>query len=142
MNNFDINYTFVSGHSDTIIHSGSGKANLTYYLNNSMENAIFTIEWENKDRAAEVEIKTEDGTVYSKAEDESCILEEGYGYTKILVPNAAYGNYEITVSGDNLGRVRVTTEESRNNETVAETAETSIEESGDSSAEGTETIEE
>lgn len=139
---FDINYTFVSGHSDTIIHSGSGKANLTYYLNNSMENAIFTIEWENKDRAAEVEIKTEDGTVYSKAEDESCILEEGYGYTKILVPNAAYGNYEITVSGDNLGRVRVTTEESRNNETVAETAETSIEESGDSSAEGTETIEE
>lgn len=105
---FNVYTEFTSGHSDTMIHTGSGKATMTYYLKDSMDNVAFNIEWSNKDRAATIVIKGPDGTEYSKAKDESCILESGYGYAKIRVDDAKYGNYTIEVDGDELGRVRTT----------------------------------
>lgn len=107
---FGVYTEFVSGHSDTMIHTGTGKATMTYYLKDSMANVAFNIEWSNKDRAATVVIKSPDKTEYSKEKDESCILESGYGFTKIKLDEAKYGTYTIEVEGDELGRVRTTLE--------------------------------
>lgn len=108
---FDISHTLTSGHSDTMMHTGSGKASMTYYLKDSLDQSVFEISWENKDRAATVEITGPDKTKYSKALDESCVIDEGYGYIVMKIDNAKFGNYEVSVEGDELGRVRVTSQD-------------------------------
>lgn len=120
---FSITTEFTSGHSDTMIHTGSGKATMVYYLKDSMSNSIFNIEWSNKDRAATVTIIGPDKTEYNKENDESCILESGYGFTKIKIDDAKYGNYTIEVEGEELGRVRTTVEQGEP-ETVEDVSET------------------
>lgn len=122
MRTFNITNTLTSGHSDTILHTSSGKATMSYYLKDSMDNGVFEIEWSNKDRAADVKIITPDKTEISKAKDESCVIEEGYGYIVMRVDNAKYGNYTIEVDGDELGRVRVTSKtlDSYDNETISD----------------------
>ena len=107
---FTVTNELTSGHSDTIMHTGSGRADMTYYLKDSADSCIFEISWENVDRAANVVIETPDGEKISKETNEDAIVDEGYGYIRLRVPNAVYGNYNIQIEGDELGRVRVTTE--------------------------------
>jgi len=107
---FTVTNTLTSGHSDTILHTGTGKATMVYYLKDSMTDGLFNISWENKDRAATVKITTPDKTEISKEKNEDAVVDEGYGYITMQIAEAKYGNYTIEIEGDELGRVRVTSE--------------------------------
>lgn len=108
---FDISTSFTSGHSDTLFHEGSEPQNMTYYLSSHMDNAAFIITWENASRQATIEITAPDGTGYSKEIDSTIVYDENYGYVIFVLGELNYGDYTIKVSGDDLGRVRVQTQD-------------------------------
>lgn len=111
LRSFHVGYELTSGHSDSMNLTGEGKASMAYYLDQSMDDAVFYLSWTNAERDGKVLIETPDGRKIGKEEDESCILGEGYGYKRILVEDAAFGEYKITVEGDNLGHVRTVVED-------------------------------
>lgn len=96
---FNITTSFASGHSNSLVHSGSGKQVLTYYLPQSLVDGIFEVTWENKTRAAKVAIIDPNGTVHDVS------YEEDYGFKKITTGASIAGEYRIEISGDDLGRV-------------------------------------
>lgn len=108
---FAVNTEFKSGHSDTLIHKGSGTQEMTYYLKDNMAKGLFAITWENKSRAATVEVTAPDGTEYSKDIDPNCVYADGYGYIELVLGELNYGDYKISVTGDDLGRVRCQSED-------------------------------
>lgn len=102
---------FTSGHSDTLYHEGSGAQNMTYYLSEHMSNGLFVITWENKSRAAIVTITTPDGSEFSQEETPEVVFKDGYGFVQFELGELNYGDYTIEIEGDDLGRVRVQSED-------------------------------
>lgn len=96
---FNITTSFASGHSNSLVHTGSGTQILTYYLPQSLVDGLFEITWENETRAATVTIKDPNGNKHETT------FEEGYGFKKIEVGAATAGEYRIEITGDDLGRV-------------------------------------
>ncbi len=119
---FNVTTSFVSGHNDTLIHNGD-KAEIVYYVPQTMKNAQFTINWAN----TTVSPKFDNGVVIKdgKINDpegkneltftrESITVadtqnyQEARGVIKMNVGEIKYGDYTITLDSDYaLGRVRV-----------------------------------
>lgn len=108
---FSVKTAFISGHSNSLIHTGSGKQAMTYYLPKNMNNGIFAITWENESRAATIEIKGPDGTTYNKESSNTFVYDEGYGYMKVSLGNIISGEYVVEVTGEDLGRIICTSED-------------------------------
>ena len=117
---FNIVSNINSGHSNSIVHSGNGSSEMTYYLPNALKDAQFEFTWENTDHAAVIVIEGPDGTVYnteSESSDVPCsIIESDYGKQILSLGQCIAGNYKITITGENLGRVRCTASEIIKNE--------------------------
>lgn len=103
---FDISTDFKSGHSDNLVHTGSGTAQMTIYLEKNLIDGIFMFEWENTDHAADIIIETPTGEKYGKTINSADVYDEGYGYLDIKIGECISGDYIISVTGEDLGRVR------------------------------------
>ena len=134
-NNFDntqkIVYTDIhSGNATSYLHNGTN-GNITIYYDETASAHDILITWENVDRAAKlIKITAPDGTIYSLEQTPGNIMANEFGKFVVKLPYLAAGNYRIDVSGDNLGRVWVDTQESvslNTFETPGEDAEAPVE---------------
>lgn len=104
---FDTDVQLVSGHSDTLYHSGTGKGTFDYYLSKNLTNSFIKVTWSDLNKMpSELVIKNPNGDDITRdvVGDEN--YEEGRGYAIFKLNDIPYGNYNITISGDSLGRVR------------------------------------
>lgn len=107
---FNITSNIGSGHSNSILHSGNGSAQMNYYLSTAIKDAVFDFTWENTERACTIEIIGPDGTKYDATEEtEGEILSSGYGSMSMRLGQCIAGNYTIKITGEELGRVRCVT---------------------------------
>lgn len=109
---FNVATSAVTGNADTLVHTGSGRQALDYYLKSSLNNGVFTITWANTSHAADVVITGPDGTQYGKSINETQIVKDEYGQIQIRVGEVKYGEYNISIEGEELGRVQVAAAES------------------------------
>lgn len=107
---FDITSNIGSGHSNSVLHSGNGTAEMTYYLSTAIKDAVFDFTWENTEHACTIEIIGPDGTKYDVTEEtEGEVLSSSYGHTSMRLGQCIAGNYLIKITGEELGRVRCVT---------------------------------
>ena len=105
---FTLKTSFASGNADSFVHTGTGSGSMQYYLDKAYDTAYFTVFWDNTNRAGKVTISDPEGEMFGVDGDASAIYDDGYGYSTIRIPNAKPGNYNIIISGEELGRVTVT----------------------------------
>ncbi len=103
---FETSTEFVSGSADNLVHTGSGSADMTVYLDQNLIDGLFLFTWENKERAADIVVETPTGERFGKQINPIDVYDEGYGYLDLHVGNVISGNYKITVTGEDLGRIR------------------------------------
>lgn len=113
---FDVNTSFISGHSDNLVHTGNGTSQMTVYLDQNLIDGLFMFKWENTDHAADIIIETPTGEKYGKSINSEDLYDEGYGYIDIRLGECISGNYVISVTGEDLGRVRWTYKENYSSE--------------------------
>ena len=107
---FNITSNIGSGHSNSVLHSGNGTAEMNYYLSTAIKDAVFDFTWENTEHACTIEIVGPDGTRYDVTEEtEGEVLSSGYGHTSMRLGQCIAGNYLIKITGEELGRVRCVT---------------------------------
>lgn len=107
---FNITSNIGSGHSNSVLHSGNGTAEMTYYLSTAIKDAVFDFTWENTEHACTIEIIGPDGTKYDVTEEtEGEVLSSSYGHTSMRLGQCIAGNYLIKITGEELGRVRCVT---------------------------------
>ena len=106
---FTVQSSINSGHSNSVVHSGTGSAEMNYYLGNAIKDAQFEFTWENAEHAAVIEITTPSGkrcTANENDENAYKILYTDYGQQVIGMGTCIAGNYTIRITGEELGRVR------------------------------------
>ncbi len=141
---FTVSTVFDSGHNDTLMHNG-GNQPIVLYVPKSMNNAEFTITWDNTTVSPETTngIVIKDGKINdpegkkettftrdSVTVSDTSNYYEARGVVKLIVGAIKYGDYTINIDSQYaLGRVRVsvtdlepdTGAEAVNNETVEDT---------------------
>lgn len=101
-----------SGNSTTYVHQGN-MGEITIYYEKSDIPHDFVLTWEKSDRSAKsVSIRTPDGLEYSPEKTPGNIMSSEAGRYVIKLPNIVGGDYKFTVTGDDLGRVWVNSQES------------------------------
>lgn len=95
-----------SGNAKSYIQNGN-HGSLNVYMDASDTQSDITVTWQNKDHAADVEIRTPSGEIYSEEQTPSNLFVNEYGKIVFRLPNLEAGNYTINVTGSDLGRVWV-----------------------------------
>ena len=95
-----------SGNAKSYIQNGN-HGSLNVYMDASDTQSDITVTWQNKDHAADVEIITPSGEIYSEEQTPSNLFVNEYGKIVFRLPNLEAGNYTINVTGSDLGRVWV-----------------------------------
>lgn len=104
---FTIDTDFTSGHSDSVIHTGTGKVQMKAYIDKTYNDGVIKFNWENKDRGAQITVTTPDNRKYgSDGNPDLDIQNAGYGQMDIYMGYLEEGNYTFEVSGEDLGRIR------------------------------------
>ena len=106
---FTLTSNIGTGHTNSVMHSGNGTAEMNYYLENALADAQFEVTWENAEHAANIEVITPTKVRRTANEnDKDCykILETDYGKQVLGLDTCIAGYYKIRVSGEELGRVR------------------------------------
>lgn len=131
--NFENLYRMVStdiasGNAKSFIQSGSSGQITIHYDESRVANDI-TITWQNTDHAANVVIRTPDGTEYSREKTPGNLMLDEYGKIVFKLPSLTNGDYQFQIQGTDLGRVWVDSEESvsLDSGTAPETEESSEE---------------
>ena len=106
-----ISTDIASGNAKSFVQSGNSGQITVHYDESPIANDI-TITWQNADHAANVTIRTPDGTEYSKEKTPGNLMLDEYGKIVFKLPNLADGNYLFQIQGTDLGRVWVDNEES------------------------------
>ncbi len=114
--NFENLYRMVStdiasGNAKSFIQSGSSGQITIHYDESHVANDI-TITWQNTDHAANVVIRTPDGTEYSREKTPGNLMLDEYGKIVFKLPSLINGDYQFQIQGTDLGRVWVDSEES------------------------------
>ena len=114
---FNISSNINSGHSNSVVHTGSGTAEMNYYLSNALKNGVLEVTWENTDRAAVIEIIGPDQTKYTTNTEANNneqlvgVISSNYGEMTLKMGVMIAGNYTIKITGEDLGRCRFATSE-------------------------------
>jgi len=100
-----------SGNAKSFVQSGNSGQITIHYDDSPVANDL-TITWQNKDHAANVVIRTPDGTEYSKEKTPGNLMLDEYGKIVFKLPYLANGDYQFQIRGTDLGRVWVDSAES------------------------------
>lgn len=101
---FDIASSIETGNADSFVHSGNNSGKFTIHSDGVSGQALATVTWENATHAAKIEIKSPSGIKYNDTDNKDMMLEDGYGKKTMLLDGAEAGEWELTISGENLGR--------------------------------------
>ncbi len=108
---FNVSADVQSGRANSFIHNGTGTGTLDYYVESDLKDGYITVTWDNNSHAADLIIIAPNGDKYGKSINDADLLNESYGSQTIHVGNTGAGTYNINITGDNLGRVRVSYED-------------------------------
>lgn len=100
-----------SGNAKSFVHSGTN-GRISIHFDASASANDITVTWQNADRAADITIRTPEGTEYSKKKTPGNIMLDEYGKVVFKLPSLTDGDYEFNVSGKDLGRVWIDSAES------------------------------
>lgn len=100
---FTVNYAVETGNADSFVHSGkTGK--FTVYSDGISGPATAKIKWENATRAANVVIKSPSGITCSDTANPEQLISDRYGEKEFYLDGVEAGTWELTITGENLGR--------------------------------------
>lgn len=109
---FSLNSNLAGSTTDMIVKDGSDPSEMTVYVPNEMQNAIFKFKWEDTSHAGTFTINTPSGDILSNERDTSgaykqpdCVSKEVYGEVDFKLTDAKSGEYKINVAGESLGHV-------------------------------------
>ena len=96
-----------TGNATSYVHTGRiGTLEITEITAKQTAD-IYTVTWENSERAASIELTDPKGKKYSTATTPDAFIENSYGSCSIKVDSVPAGKWMFVVTGDSLGRVWV-----------------------------------
>lgn len=113
---FTVDTLFGTGNADSFIHSGNTSGKITIHSDGISGEGIATIKWENATHAAAIEIKSPSGITYDDVTNADLLLEDGYGKKVMRLEGVEAGEWELTVTGEELGRCWFTISRNENQE--------------------------
>lgn len=93
-----------TGNSDSFVHSGKNSGKFTIHSDGVSGSALAVIKWENATHAANIELRSPSGKVWNDKDHTGLLVEDSYGKKVMLLDGAEAGNWELTISGEELGR--------------------------------------
>lgn len=101
---FNVDMAIETGNADSFVHSGKNSGRFTIHSDGINGPALASVKWENTTHAANIEIKSPSGLKRDDKNNANLLLEDGYGKKTMLLDSAEAGNWELTITGEDLGR--------------------------------------
>ena len=113
---FTIDTSFGTGNADSFVHSGNTSGKITIHSDGVSGEGIATVKWENATHAAAIEIKSPSGILYNDVANADLLLEDGYGKKIMRLEGVEAGDWELKITGEELGRCWFTISRNENQE--------------------------
>lgn len=120
---FSVASAIETGNADSFVHSGKTSGKFAIHSDGVSGPAMATVKWENATHAANIEIKTPSGSAFNDKDNLDMLIEDGYGEKMMLFEGAEAGTWELTITGEELGRCWFNIEKYEASETQFSTEE-------------------